>query len=243
MNQDLLLTLIGLGVLLIIGIAIVVVSIKKTGDKKEAREFLEGLAEQLKDVMLDVISKINIKDLSDITNIEKIEADILQKVYDAAWNYIQKVVENNADDNKDFFTKAILALLNNREFVESFIKELVNGNIANIIWSKSRTILYDTAQGKLDESEAEDEKLQEEFSDKDKYIEEVTDEDQTHGEAKEEPTEEELAKLNPQVDEPEELDPENDSSVEVVDVDDEIYYDKSGRPRSKVTGKWVKVDK
>lgn len=240
MNQDLLLTLIGLGVLLIIGIAVVAVSIKKTGDKKEARGFLEGLAKQLEDVILEAISKISLKDLTDITDIEKIEADILKKVYDTAWNYIQKVIE---DSDQDFFTKAILALLNNKEFVEDFIREFINGNIANIIWSKSRTILIDTAQDKLDESEKEDKELQEEFSDKDKYFEEVTDEDQTHGEAKEEPTEEELAELNPQVDEPEELDPENDSSVEVVDVDNEIYYDKSGRPRSKTTGKWVKVDK
>ena len=54
-------------------------------------------------------------------------------------------------------------------------------------------------------------------------------------------TEEELSELNPQVDEPEELDPENDPSVELID--DDIYYDKSGKARSKKTGKWVKLNK
>lgn len=243
MNQDLLLTLIGLGVLLIIGLSIIVISIKRTGDKKDAKEFLEGLSDEIMNVMLDIISKISIDDFSDITDIEKIEAEILNKIYDASWKYIRKVVENNIDSNQDFFTKAILALLENREFVEGFIKELINNSdITNIIWAKSRSILVDTAQEKLDKSEEEDKTLQNEFSDEEKYIEEIKDEDQTHGEVKEEPTEEELLKLNPQVDEPEELDPENDSSVELIEEDD-IYYDRSGRPRSKKTGKWVKMDK
>ena len=87
----------------------------------------------------------------------------------------------------------------------------------------------------------DDNNLQEEFSDQEKYIEESTDDDLTHGEMVNKPTEEELNELNPQVDEEEELDPKNDPSVEVID--DDIYYDKSGRPRSKKTGKWVKANK
>lgn len=245
MNQDLLLTLIGLGVLLIIVIASVIISIKKNGDKKEAKAFLEGLAEQIEEVILDTLSKLDIKDFTDPTAIEKIEAEILKKIYDAAWKYVQTVVENNIDSNKDFFTKAILALLKNKEFVEEFIKELINGSdITNVIWSKSRTILIDANSVQVEEIEKEDQELQEEFSDEEKYIEEITDEDQTHGESIEFPTEEELAQLNPQVDEPEELDPENDPSVEAIDDEEpDIYYDKSGRARSRKTGKWVKVDK
>ena len=41
-------------------------------------------------------------------------------------------------------------------------------------------------------------------------------------------------------DEAEDLDPDNDISVEVLDETEDIYYDKSGRARSKRTGRWAK---
>ena len=142
-----------------------------------------------------------------------------------------------------FFTEAVLALLENKEFVEEFIRKLIDSEcLQSIIHAKASILLEKSVEAKIAETEEEDKELQEEFSDQEKYIEELKDEDQTHGEEIEVPSEEELSELNPQTDEPEELDPENDPSVEVIE-DEDIYYDKSGRPRSKKTGKWVKLDK
>ena len=246
MNQDLLLTLIGLGFIIIIIGAVVIRSIKKTGDKQEATDFLEGLTNEIKDLILKTIRSFSIDDLTNLDqeSVAKIENEILKSIYDTCWNYIRNVVENNIDKNQDFFTQAVLALLENREFVEEFIRKLITSeSLVSIIHTKAASLTETKVEERMLANEEEDKELQEEFSDQDKYIEEVKDEDQTHGEVKEEPTEEELSKLNPQVDEPEELDPENDPSVELIDENEDIYYDKSGRPRSKKTGKWVKLNK
>jgi hypothetical protein len=246
-NQDLLVTLIGLGVIVVIAIVFLIYRIRKTGDKQEANDFLEGLYEELKLLVLKVIKSFSLDDLENIDKdtIAKIENAILKSIYDTCWNYVKNVVEKNVDDNKDFFTQAVLAFLENKEFVEEFIKKLINSESIGVVIHEKATLLLDNkAEKVLEESIEEDKELQEEFSDQEKYIEELKDEDQTRGEEVEEPTEEELSRLNPQVDEPEELDPENDPSVEVVeDEDNDIYYDKSGRARSKKTGKWVKLDK
>lgn len=94
----------------------------------------------------------------------------------------------------------------------------------------------------MEELEEREEELTEEFSDTEKYVEESKEEDLPSGDSGLLPTEEDLAELNPQRDEEEEeLDPENDISVEVID--DDIYYDKAGRARSKKTGKWTKDPK
>ena len=244
-NQDLLVTLIGLGVIVVIGILFVIYRIRKTGDKQEAEDFLQGLSEELKNLILKVIRTFTLDDLINLdkNSIATIENNILKAIYETCWNYINNVVENNKD--QDFFTQAVLALLENKEFVEEFIRKLIDSEcLQSIIHAKASILLEKSVEAKMVETEKEDKELQEEFSDQEKYIEELKDEDQTHGEEAEEPTEEELTKLNPQVDEPEELDPENDPSVEVVeDEDNDIYYDKSGRARSKKTGKWVKLDK
>lgn len=247
MNQDLLLILIGLGFLLIIGIFVIIYSIKKTGDKKEANEFLETLSKQLKSLIIDIIRNFDPKDIQDLDEdkIATIETQILKKIYDTCWECIRNIVKEKSQEEPDFFTSAVLALLENRDFIEEFINNLItNTTTQSIIHSRAVYISNNIEEDRITESEERDIELQEEFSDQDKYIEEITDEDQTYGEEIEEPTEEELAELNPQVDEPEELDPENDPSVEVIEnEEDDIYYDKSGRPRSRKTGKWVKVNK
>ena len=245
-NQDLLLTLIGLGVIVIVGVVFIIYRVRKTGNKQEADDFLEGLSEEFKNLILKVIKSFTLEDISKIDkdSIAEIENVILKEIYNTCWNYLRNVVEKNIDTNKDFFTQAVLALLENKEFVEEFIRKLIESEcLQTVIHAKASILLEKSIENKMVETEEEDKELQEEFSDQDKYIEELKDEDQTHGEEIEVPTEEELAELNPQVDEPEELDPENDPSVEVVEDEEDIYYDKSGRPRSKKTGKWVKLDK
>ena len=247
MNQDLLLILIGLGFLLIVGIFVIIYSIKKTGNKEEANAFLETLSKQLKTLMIDIIRNFDPKDIQDLDEdkIATIETQILKKIYDTCWECITNVVKDKSAEDPDFFTSAVLALLENRDFVEEFINGLINAStIQSIIHSRATYIGANIEQQRMVESEEREAELEEEFSDQDKYVEEITDEDQTHGEVVETPTEEELAQLNPQVDEPEELDPETDPSVEVInDEENDIYYDKSGRPRSRKTGKWVKVNK
>lgn len=247
MNQDLLLILIGLGFLLIVGLLVIIYSIKKTGDKKEANEFLETLSKQLKSLIIDIIRNFDPKDIQDLDEdkVVTIETQILKKIYDTCWECIRNIVKEKSQEEPDFFTSAVLALLENRDFIEEFINNLItNTTTQSIIHSRAVYISNNIEEDRITKSEERDRELQEEFSDQDKYIEEITDEDQTHGEEVEVPTEEELAQLNPQVDEPEELDPENDPSVEVIeDEEDDIYYDKSGRPRSRKTGKWIKVNK
>lgn len=245
MNTDLILTIIGFVFIAVITASVTVYTAKKSGSKQEALDFLEGLADELRQLIIEILSSITIDDIKDIKNndVEEVETFILKRIYDRTWEYVKKVVEENVETNKDFFTQAVLALLENKEFIEKFIKELItNKGINTSINERSLELSFESARDKAVKTVEEDEKLQEEFSDQDKYIEEVTDEDQTVGEYITEPTEEELSNLNPQVDDEEELDPENDSSVEVIE-DDDIYYDKSGRARSKKTGKWVKVDK
>jgi hypothetical protein len=244
MNTDMILTIIGLVFIGVITAAVCFHSYKKSGDKQEALDFLEGLANELKNMIIEFISSITIDDLKDLDNVDikEIEQYILNNIYEITCDYVKKTVQNNIDTNKDFFTRAVLAFLENREFVENFIRELItNKGINMIINEKSSQLSFETVKERSLKMVEEDNNLQEEFSDQEKYIEESTDDDLTHGEMVNEPTEEELNKLNPQVDEEEELDPENDPSVEVID--DDIYYDKSGRPRSKKTGKWVKVNK
>ena len=245
MNTDLILIIIGFVFIAVITASVTIYTAKKSGSKQEALDFLNGLAGELKRIIISIITSISIDDLKDLdeTTAEKIGTSILKRIYDGAWEYIQEVAQKNLDNNKDFFTGAVLAILSNKEFIEKFIRDLLNKEnpITGLINDRSIELSYDIAKVRAEKLEKDDEDLQEEFSNQEKYIEEVTDEDQTSGEDINEPTPEDLSKLNPQVDEEEELDPENDPSVEVID--DDIYYDKSGRPRSKKTGKWVKVGK
>lgn len=245
-NTDLLVTLIGLGFIIIVGIIVIATSIKKSGDKKEATEFLEGLSKELQGLILNTIRNFSIDDIINLDeeSVVKIENTILKDIYNITWEYVKNVVEKKSETEVDFFTQAVLALLDNKEFVEEFIRKLIDSKAINqVIHSRAVGLLNSSAEQRLIDSEEEDKQLQEEFSDEEKYIEEVKDEDQTHGEDVDAPTEEEIAELNPQIDEPEELDPENDPSVEIIDENEDIYYDKSGRARSKKTGKWVKANK
>ena len=235
---------IGICLLAIIAVFVILTSIKRTGNKKEAEEFLQGLSDRIRDIILEIIRTFDpseIKDISEDT-IVKIETAILEKIYNVCWGYVRDKVENELDKNPDLFTQAVLALLENKDFVEKFIRDIINGDgyYGELINSKARNLEKAIVDNKAKELEKEDKELEKEFSDQDKYFKEATEEDLSSGEFKEEPTEEELSKLNPQVDEPEELDPENDPSVELINED--IYYDKSGKARSKKTGKWVKVD-
>ena len=242
MTNDLLLVLIGLGVIVIIAAIFVIYTVKKSGDKKEANKFLEGLTDELKEMILKLIRNFDPSIIKDITeaDIIKIEEIIIKNIYDVTWEYVQKVVEEKSKEDSDFFTKAILALLENKEFVEEFIRDLLEkGSTMSIIHSRAQYLQLSIAENRIEECETKEQELQEEFSDQEKYFENANEDDIPVGEYIDEPTEEELSKLNPQRDEDEEeLDLDNDISVEVLE--DDIYYDKSGRARSKKTGKWTK---
>jgi hypothetical protein len=244
-STKLIVIFIGICLLAIIAIFVILTSIKRTGNKKEAEEFLQGLSDRIRDIILEIIRTFDpseIKDISEDT-IVKIETAILEKIYNVCWGYVKDKVENELNKNPDFFTQAVLALLENKDFVEKFIQDIINGDgyYGELIHSKAENIKKVVIENQNEQIEKVDKELEKEFSDQDKYFEEVTEDDLSVGEFKEEPTEEELSKLNPQVDEPEDLDPENDPSVELIN--DDIYFDKSGRARSKKTGKWTKLNK
>ena len=238
MGNDLLLVLIGLGFLAVIAAIFVIYSVQRSGDKKVAERFLEGLSDKLGDIILEIIRSFEPSDIEDIS-----EAG-LEKIYDVCWNYVKEVVEKKNAENMDFFTRAVLSLLENKEFVESFIIKLLdNATTKQIIYDRSRSIALSTGEKRMEELEEREEEMTEEFSDEEKYnVDEIDEEDLPSGDSSLIPTEEDLADLNPQRDEEEdELDPENDDSVEVIEED--VYYDKSGRARSKKTGKWTKDPK
>ena len=241
MNKDLLCTLIGLGVLAVIIILSLIVNNKKKKEtKNNAIDFLDGLLTNIKRVMLETLSNISLSDFADKISREAFISSVLKDIYEATWEYLKDIVEKKK--NKNAIDEATGILLENKKFVDSYIEKVIdNSNLEAKILEKYDDEIGTIAEESAKELEDEDKELQEEYSNDDKYIEEVNDEMLEEIDDKDEPTEEELEKLNPQTDEAAELDPENDSSVELID--DDIYYDKGGRPRSRKTGKWVKQNK
>ena len=247
MNTDLLLVLIGLIVIAIIGAAVVAYIVKRSGNKKEAIKFLEGLSDKLLSMVLKAIRSFNPKDIpSDITEIdvERVETIILQKIYDTCWKYVEEIVKEKDEEDSDFFTKAVLSFLLNRKFIENFIKNLIENtdSATKKLHSKAEAIESGVTNDRIKEMEEREQELTEEFSNQEKYVEKSNEDELPVGEDEEltTPSKEEASKLNPQKDEAEDLDPDNDISVEVLDETEDIYYDKSGRARSKRTGRWTK---
>lgn len=215
---------------LIVIVAIIIILDKKfipsKADKQKARDFLVSLKDTIHAVMLKAISEFN---FSTYTGTDDIEIDMIGDIFIAIKDCIEIEAYNTKNDLKPLVIKALESPLLIDDFIMTMIDEY-----------KIKDVIYDTVnnyiQSKNIEIESEDKKLEEQFSSDDYNEEEM----EVLPEAvKEEVPEEELKKLNPPSDE-EEAYNANDSSMELVNED--IFYDKNGRARSKTTGKYVKLN-
>ena len=239
--KDLLVPIIGIVFLAAIIAFVVVILVKKSKDKKTANEFLEGLSDDI--INNSLIPLIATFDISLYDSLQEFESAVLTSIYNVSWNYVQnKVAEIQAED-QDVYTKAIYTLLCNKKFVDSFISNIIDNFIIKEIEDKyNNEINMADEENKIESIENEDKELADKFSDQTQYIESSEDDDIAKYVDDDidnviEPINKEI---NPQVDEEEELKPE-DESIEVLD--DDIYFDKAGKARSKKTGKWVKLSK
>ena len=246
-NENMIYTFVGLGILAIFIILYLVIACKRNGNKGKAYEFLNGILEQIKKVVLGALANIPLSDLKDPEKLAEFVDKALDDIYDKVWEFIQSVVNKKEEGAID---EAALVFLNNKKFVDKYVREIVDElQVKEQIEEKAIEQVDLIAQETLDKSAEEDLENQEKFSDKSMYIDELDeDADLTRGLDTGSPTDAiegyEEPELNPQRDEEEVLDPENDASVEVIeDEEDDIYYDKSGRARSKKTGKWIKTSK
>jgi hypothetical protein len=198
---------------------------KSEENQKLASEFLSGLSDNIEST---IVSIINEADIDKYNSLDELEIDILQKIYDETWNYLY--VEIIKASKNDIITAAVSKLIN-KEYLIKFIDNTFKGNMFENVEAKWIDKFSKN-------NEQNDQELQNEFSGTD--YNENFDEDDLEPASEEEISEEELAKLNPPREDGEEEYNSEDSSMEIVEEDDDIYIDKSGRKRSRKTGKWVK---
>ena len=164
--------------------------------------------------MVDIINNIN---FTDYNSLPELEIDILNKIYDTTWDYVEK--ELSEASKTDVLTAIALKILN-KEYATQFIDTLIQKYDINNKFSEAWDRYFIEKEQKAIE---EDQKLQEEFSDLNKYIETVEKDELPVGEDKEDISEEELKNLNPPSDEEPEYDSNTDESVEMLE--EEIISD------------------
>ena len=210
MTSDSLLSIIAGIILLVLIIVAVVIRFKtkpSSTDQDSAKKFLEGLSETFYQSMVDTINNINFLEYN---SLPELEVDILNKIYDTTWDYVEKEL---AEASKTDVLTALALKVLNKEYVTQFIDTLIEKYDINNKISEA----WDKYFGeKEQEAIEEDQKLQEEFSDPEKYVDSIEKDELPVGEDKEEIPEEELKNLNPPSDEEPNYDSNTDESVEVV---------------------------
>ena len=214
----------------------------KQEDKEAAKKFLEGLKDNLYNLMLNIIRDF---DYSQYESFVDMEANIMFRINECCHLYIEKELEKQTDLLSVLALKALKSGMID-EFIEFIISTF---NVDETIKSHANKIQQDT----LDESVKEDNKLQEKFSNEEEYYsnEESTNEDLEKVNEEELKKEEESHKdeIIPMIDDEEPYNPEDPSMEVLEDGDDgkennnneDIYYDSTGRARSKSTGRYVKL--
>ena len=232
METGSLFTIIGTALFLIIAIVMIVYRLKsKSIDNDMAKEFLEGLTDNIHDEIIAILNNFN-TNISKFNTIEEFEVNILMQIYDSTWKYVEAEVSRYSKDDVLF---AILSNVIDKEYVEKFVSNLIDdiGLSARLesMWIDKIELISNQ------EAESLDNELQNEFANEELYFEESFLEELPLAQ-EEEISPEELEKLNPQVDEEESFNPE-DSSMEVVEEEDEFYYDDNGRKRNRATGRFA----
>lgn len=88
-------------------------------NKKAADEFLQSLSDQIEKMLLEIVTKVDIKDYK---TLEDLESAIFNLAYTDIWGFIEKQVKE-AVDNK--VISAVVGALVTRENVEAFIDILI----------------------------------------------------------------------------------------------------------------------
>ncbi len=202
--------IIGGVVVLAILVFVVAMELRKSADKKNVMEFLQGLGDKILEVILDTINSASPEKFPTLVDFQNY---LLEQIYNNVWDYLSEKV--NSDSTVDSFTKAFFKYID-RNTLTKFINDIIEKNgisdkITNIFVSHS---IESTEQSVVDE----DNKLVEEYADQEKYNEVVSDDDLEPAETVV-PTEEEIAAINPPKDEDENYNAE-DASMELVDEDD-----------------------
>lgn len=226
MDNNTILTVIGGLAILGMIIGAIVIRFKtqpSTHDKDAAKDFLEGLSKVFYEKMIEIITNF---DLKLYKSLEEAETAILVQVYDTLWDYVSGELEEAS--KKDILTAMALKVLN-KDFVDDFVSKLID---ENKISDKIENLWFEKVEKINKESEEIDEKLQEEFNDPELYNEEFDATELPQAEIVEESEDDEYTDTEAV------YDSENDNSVELVE-DDEYFYDKNGRRRSKATGRFA----
>lgn len=207
---------------LVILTAVFAIKKRNNNDIKAAKEFLEGLGDELIGIILSTVKEI---DPSTIDSVEEFELTILNSIYDKSWDYVVKEINSKLDDNS--IIKTIVSIVD-KEYVIKFIDTLCDKiGITEKIQGE-----YLSYQLSTKDFAKEDNKLIEEYSDDGKYYTtEVSEEDLEPAPEEIIHTEEEIAALNPQKDDDNEF---NDECMEILPNEDEVgkviaIKDKIGR--------------
>lgn len=202
-------SIIGAIVILAIIVLVIFLELKHSSNKKAAIEFVKDLSDDILEVILDTINSAKPEKYTDLA---EFEADLLNNIYDSAWDMVSKKAEESEVDG---ITKLFFKYIN-KETLKDIIDDVINKN--NVL----DTIANNFGANKIETSnlEAEDDSLAKEYSDQSQYVENSTVEELDPAE---EPvhSDDEIAALNPQTDEEGAFDIEDDS-VEVVTDKKEI---------------------
>ena len=225
---------------IIIGLTALMIKRKNNNDTKAAIEFLNGLGDELINIIIRTVKEIN---PATIESVEEFEIIVLNAIYDNAWDYVLDEINSKLEDNSIF--KAIANIVD-KDYVIKFIDDLCE-----------KTGLKENIQGEyaayrlsVNNTEEQEEALTKEYADEEKYYtDEVGDEDLEPAEDTVH-SKEEIESLNLQRDEEEDFDI-SDDSMEIIPEEDEIgkvivIKDKIGRwcfYELNAEGKKIKISK
>lgn len=201
-----------LGGVVVLGLVVLAfyIRLKKnpsTADKQEAEKFLKGLEEVFYNKMIDIVNTTNFIEYHSFV---ALETDILNKIYDAIWEYTQKEMEEAA--KSDILTAMALKALDKKNvlaFVDRLISMTDVKDQINTKWSDSFKV-------KISSMESEDKELANKFADKTEYVENA-DNVILEPAQEEAPKPDEEVNIIPPTEEEKDYDPEKDETVEYVE--------------------------
>ena len=130
----------------------------KDEDKEAAKEFLNGLKDNVYNLILNIIKTFNYKDYATFLDLE---ADILNKINLTCTEYIKKEISKNTSVLSILVVKALDSNMID-EFIDFIIKIF---NVEDTIQTHANAVMQET----LDASKENDDELQKEYADEDKY--------------------------------------------------------------------------
>jgi len=206
-------------IFLAILVFVIIFELRKSSNKKAVSEFLNGLGEEIYNVVIDTIRNA---DPSLFKDVEAFEAAIISNIYDNVWDYVEKVAIDSLE--VDTITKAVFKCIDKKTIVK-FIDAILENKEG---YTRIRDA-YGAYQLETSNVESEDAKLVEEYADQSQYVEESKNED-LEAATEVEPTAEELAVLNPPKEEEDDKFNVEDDTMELITDKPEIItsYDKNG---------------